>query len=132
MRCTMQSHRLRKAGPTSGESGQAMLFLLVVLGLVLLGAAAFSVDMGNIWFHRQAAQNAADAACVAGAMDMLVDATNGTASQGGFTPSTANTYDCSTNSTISPCQYAALNNYSGTAAGSVFVSFPSAVTGVTS
>src|SRR5438445_6225352 len=124
--------RRRRASHKAGESGQAMLFLLLVLGLVLLGAAAFSVDMGNFWFHRQAAQNAADAACVAGAMDMLVDATNGTASQGGFTPSTANTYDCSTNSTISPCQYAALNNYSGTAAGSVFVSFPSAVTGVTS
>jgi len=132
MRCTMKSHRLRKAGPTSGESGQAMLFLLLVLGLVLLGAAAFSVDMGNIWFHKQSAQNAADAACVAGAMDMLVDATNGVASQGGFTPSTSNTYDCSTNSTISPCRYAGLNKYGGAATGGVVVSFPSTVSGVTS
>jgi hypothetical protein len=127
-----KSNRFRKINCNTCESGQAMMFLLLALGLVLLGAAAFSVDMGNFWFHRQSAQNAADAACVAGAMDMLVDATNGAASQGGFTPSTSNTYDCSTNSTISPCQYAALNNYSGATTGSVVISFPSAVTGVPS
>ncbi len=37
----------------TGESGQAILFLLLALGIALLGAVAFSVDFGNTWFHRQ-------------------------------------------------------------------------------
>ena len=45
---------------------------MLALGLAFLAAAAFSVDMSNLWFHRQASQNAADSACTAGAMDLLV------------------------------------------------------------
>src|SRR5713226_606834 len=94
------------------ESGQVMLFVLLGLGLFLIGAMAFAVDMSNLWFNRQAAQTAADAACTAGAMDMLVDYTNGTTSQGGFTVSGSPTaVDCSTSQTPAPCQYATLNGF---------------------
>ena len=41
----------------SSESGQALVFLVLALALVFLGAGALSVDMSNLWFHRQAAQN---------------------------------------------------------------------------
>jgi len=91
-----------------------MLFTLLGLGLFLIGAMAFAVDMSNLWFNRQAAQTAADAACTAGAMDMLVDYTNGTTSQGGFSVSgTPSAVDCSVvaNQTTSPCQYATLNGF---------------------
>lgn len=106
------------------ESGQVMLFTLLALGLFLIGAIAFAIDMGNLWFHRQAAQTAADAACTAGAMNMLRDQTNGIATSGHFTRGT--NFDCntttpnsnssgSTNTTNpSPCVYAALNGYAST------------------
>src|SRR6266852_787199 len=94
------------------ESGQVILFVLLGLGLFLIGAMAFAVDMSNLWFNRQAAQTAADAACTAGAMDMLVDYTNGTTSQGGFTVSgSPSAVDCSTSQTPAPCQYATLNGF---------------------
>ena len=47
------------------------MFLLLILGTFLLASVGFAVDLSSMWFHRQAAQSAADAACVAGAMDML-------------------------------------------------------------
>ena len=88
------------------EAGQAMLFLVLCLGLVLLGAVAFCVDMGNLWWHRQAAQNAADAACTAGVMDLLP-----VAPTPGSTP----------NATTSAIYYAGKNGY---AAETVQVTFP--------
>src|ERR1700681_767250 len=93
----------------SSESGQALVFLVLALALVFLGAGALSVDMSNLWFHRQAAQNAADAACTAGAMDLLVDAQGGATGHQGFVNGTA--FNCSVGSTATPCQYAAKNGY---------------------
>src|SRR6476660_4088604 len=88
----MTSHRWSKKSRRPGEAGQAILFVMLALGLVLLGAVAFSVDMGNLWFHRQSAQSVADASCTAAAMDLLFSATGGGAS-GGFTPGTS--FSCS-------------------------------------
>ena len=45
------------------ESGQIMVSLLLMLTLFLLAMVGFAVDLTNLWFHRQAAQTAADAAC---------------------------------------------------------------------
>src|SRR5438046_1264840 len=98
-----------KKQTSRSESGQAILFILLALGIVLLGAVAFSVDMGNLWFHRQAAQTAADAACTAGVMDLLVDAQGGATGHQGFTNGTS--FRCTAGSTASPCQYATLNGY---------------------
>src|SRR6266567_1795971 len=103
-------------GRRNQQAGQAMTFLMLGLGLFLLGAMAFAIDLGAMWFTRQSAQTAADAACTAGAMDLLLDATNGTTTQGGFIAGT--NFDCNTttpNTTTTnpaPCYYAALNGYS--------------------
>src|SRR6476646_10318304 len=91
------------------DSGQAVVFVLMLLAVFLFGVAALGVDFANLWFHRQSAQTAADAACTAGAMDMLTDFNTGVANQGGFTPGTD--FVCASGSTIAPCQYAALNGY---------------------
>jgi Putative Flp pilus-assembly TadE/G-like len=115
------------------EEGQAMLFTLLVLGLFLIGAMAFAIDLSNTWFSRQSAQTAADAACTAGVMDMLVLATDGTMPTGSnFTSGTA--FDCFSTSTAAPCSYAALNGFgstinqssanSGTLGTNVYVDFP--------
>jgi Flp pilus assembly protein TadG len=102
-----------------------MVFVLLALGFFLLGAMAFAVDFGNLWFHRQAAQNAADAGCTSGAMDILVASQSAATGKQGFTIGTA--FDCATTPGATPCEYAAWNGYSGanTVPGNqVLVSFP--------
>jgi len=109
----------------AGEAGQAMLFVVLILGIFLLGALCFAFDLSNMWFHRQAAQTAADAACAAGAMDILVDVQSSATGKQGFTLGTP--YSCTTASTDSICTYAAKNGYNSnnTATGNlVNVSFP--------
>lgn len=121
-----KSHRAR-------EAGQAMLFVVLILGIFLLGSLCLAFDLSNMWFHRQAAQTAADAACTAGAMDLLVDAQGGATGNQGFTPGTGFNCSSSGSPTASVCQYAAMNGYdsSNTTPGNfVDVSFPGAVTGV--
>jgi hypothetical protein len=127
----MMTYRRRKTARHCSESGQALVFLVLALSIFFLAAGALSVDMSNLWFHRQAAQNAADAACTAGAMDLLVDAQGGATGHQGFVNGAA--FNCSVGSTAAPCQYAAKNGYTSNNAspGSlVSVSFPTSVTGV--
>lgn len=119
------------------ESGQAAVFLVLAMGLFLIGSMGFVVDGANLWFHRQSAQTAADAACTAGAMNMLSVAA-------GAKPPSENwigtSFLCSgssdngknkvPNSGFAPCQYAAFNGYtssglqSNQAGNDVSVIFP--------
>lgn len=118
------------------ESGQVNIFMILALGIFFLAFLGFAVDFANFWFHRRASQAAADAACQAGAMDLLVNATNNT-NLGGLGSPPAD-FDCATsgNSTSAPCQYALLNGYSSatldgkTPGTDVKVKFPATVDGV--
>src|SRR5215470_11268666 len=124
--------RFRRKRCRSGEAGQATLFVVLILGIFLLGGLCLAFDFSNMWFHRQAAQTAADAACTAGAMDLLVDSQGGATGHQGFTIGTA--YACTTTSTDSVCSYAAKNGYhsdNGAPGNLVNVSFPTSVNGVT-
>src|SRR5438034_10867972 len=56
------------------DCGQVVMFVMIGMATFLFGFIGLGVDMTNLWLHRQAAQSAADAACVAGAMDMLSSA----------------------------------------------------------
>ena len=110
---------MRKRTLKRSESGQATVFVMLTMGIFLLGAMAFAIDLGNMWFNRQSAQTAADAACTAGVMDLLVDATNGLTGLGNFTagtnPKTINcftTFPNTSSTAPSPCVYAALNGFS--------------------
>ena len=135
----MKPHFTKKAR-RSCESGQAMILMLLIFSLVMLGAIAFAVDMGMLWYHRQSAQNAADAACVAGAMDILVNAAgSATGNQGysftgntdncGYSAAVNNGFHCSAKPGAVPCIYATRNGYDGkgfTPGNDVCVSFPGA------
>jgi hypothetical protein len=130
----MTSHRWSKISRKPGEAGQAIMFVLLAMGFVLLGAIAFSVDMGNLWFHRQSAQNVADSSCTAAAMDMLFTA-NGGGAKGGFTPGT--NFSCSGSPGAAPCSYATKNmGYApssltaGTPGYDVAFTFPTTVAGL--
>lgn len=106
--------------------------------MLLIAAGGFAVDVSNLWFHRQAAQAAADSACQAGALDLLVNAA-GETPKSGFTPGLAGT--CAAGSTSSICLYASYNGYNSAGPGSqaantsawntVSYSFPASVAGVT-
>lgn len=119
------------------EGGQTITLVLLGLGLFLLGAVGIAVDVSNWWFHRQIAQGAADAACTAGVMDLLVSAEG--VGSGGFPPgSPPASFACSSASgaASATCKYAALNGYNGTgrvagrASNDVLVSFPGSVPGL--
>jgi hypothetical protein len=120
----------------NSESGQASILLIIMLATFLLASLAFAVDFGNIWFHRQTAQTAADAACQAGAMDLLYLAQGNTLPSMGFTPGTGS--DCTSSSGATMCWYAKRNGFSGagftatTAGSKVSWTFPAStsVTGV--
>jgi Flp pilus assembly protein TadG len=131
MKTSQSMFRRRTHRPS--EAGQALLFYILVLGTFLLAMLLFAFDLSNMWFHRQAAQTAADAACAAGAMDLLVDSQGGATGNQGFVNGTG--YNCTTTSTDSVCSYASKNGYTShnvTPGGNlVSVSFPSSVIGVT-
>lgn len=130
----------RKLPAFNSQSGQASVFLLVILGTFLLASVGFAVDLSSMWFHRQAAQSAADSACAAGAMDMLYLQNGTMTSSPGFVVGTSG--DCYSSSSAALCQYAGFNGYTATtsaggwgastAGGAVAVSwtFPTSVTGV--
>lgn len=137
-----QNHNSAQSSPIpieSRESGQIMVSLLLMLTLFLLATIGFAVDFTNLWFHRQAAQTAADSACQAGASDLylaIYNASSGlSAPNMGFTVGTSG--DCSMNSGAgSICFYANANGYNGTGlssgvSNSVAWTFPASVNGVT-
>jgi len=124
----------RPGSQDSVESGQIMVSLLLMLSIFLLAMVGFAVDLTNLWFHRQAAQTAADSACQAGAMDMAALAAGMALPNMGFTPGTP--ADC-TSGTGTICFYAKANGYNGAGivasspSNSVTWSFPASVPNVT-
>ena len=116
------------------EAGQIMVSLLLMLSIFLLAMVGFAVDLTNLWFHRQAAQTAADAACSGGAADMLMVAVGTPMPNMGFIPGTPG--DC-TSGAGTICFYANANGYNGAGFSANSVSnsvnwvFPSSIPGVT-
>jgi len=116
------------------DSGQATVLLLLMLSTFLLAMMAFAVDLTSIWFHRQAAKSAADAACLAAASDMLAISLGNTPPGTGFTPGTNS--DCASSPSAALCKYANFNGYDGAglnaaaASNSVSWTFLSSIPGV--
>jgi Flp pilus assembly protein TadG len=133
-RNTNVSGTICAARADGAESGQIMVSLLLMLAIFLLAMVGFAVDLTNLWFHRQAAQTAADSACQAGALDMAGLAAGMALPNMGFSPGTP--ADC-TSGAGTICFYANANGYNGaglssnSASNSVTWSFPTSVPGVT-
>jgi hypothetical protein len=129
----MKTRAIRRIPHFRRDDGQVTIFVVLALALFLLAFLGFAVDMTNLWFHRQMAQGAADAACQAGIMDVLVIAEGGVLPGAGFTPGTG--FNCSGFPNSSPCKYAAFNGYNGAGltagvpSNEVTVSFPGTVPG---
>jgi hypothetical protein len=116
------------------EDGQAAVSLVLMLGLFAMGVLGFGVDLSNVWFHKQAARAAADAACQAGAIDMLAGASSSGPGMG-FTKGTAS--NCVATPKATMCYYAGDNGYPalgltpGVDSNAVSWTFPTSVSGVT-
>ncbi len=52
------------------EAGQALVFAVVALGLLLLGFAGLGIDMGYLRYEKRLQQTAADAAAISGASNL--------------------------------------------------------------
>ncbi|MGA2905153.1 MAG: pilus assembly protein TadG-related protein [Candidatus Korobacteraceae bacterium] len=132
----MISGEVQRAGKTKRyrqETGQASVLVVLMLSLFLLGVLAFAVDYTNIWFQRQQAQTAADAACEAGAMDIFAIASGETMPNMGFSLGTAGNCNAYSSSGPTMCWYASKNGFNGYTGGAATVSwtFPGSVSGVT-
>lgn len=129
----------RRSVSRASEGGQAVIGLLLLFACITFAGLAFAIDFANLWFHRQATQSAADAACQAGVLDLLGMAGGLQLNSKGFTPGTAS--DCTTNSSATMCAYAGFNGYDGSgpqpatntssAWNTVSWTFPSSVPGTT-
>ena len=117
-----------------GEAGQASILVVLMLSLFLLAVLAFAVDYTNIWFQRQQAQTAADAACQAGAMDVYQTVSGTSLPNKGFVIGTGGDCNAYSSAGASMCWYANKNGFNGYSGGTADVawSFPSSVPGVTS
>lgn len=113
-----------------GEAGQATLLVIVALGIFLLGGLGLAIDASHLYAQRQMAQAAADAAAQSGILSIF-HGTNATAGSPFATGSPPTAYTCSTTNGTTPCAYARLNGFGGTAADTVSISFPTSVPGVT-
>jgi Flp pilus assembly protein TadG len=102
------------------EDGQAIVLVALAMGIFLLAAVGLAVDGSTLYTHRQMAQAAADAAAQAGIMSIF-DGTNGA---GTAKFSTSKTFTCTTTDAETPCAYARLNGFGGSATDTVIVSFP--------
>ena len=106
------------------QGGQALLLVVVALGIFLLGAVGLAIDGSTLYGQRQMAQAAADAAATAGIVSMF-DGTNGSGTHG-F--STSSSFTCSTSDARTPCYYAQTLNGFNSASDTVTIDFPSAAT----
>ncbi len=131
---TYESRSAQVAVRRSQEAGQASLVMVLMLSLFLLAVLAFAVDYTNLWFQRQQAQTAADAACQAGAMDIYQTVSGVTLPNIGFVIGTAGNCNSFSSPGPSMCWYAAKNGFNGYTSGPADVSwtFPTSVSGVTS
>ncbi len=115
------------------DDGQASIAVVLMLSLFLLAVLAFAVDYTNIWFQRQQAQTAADAACEAGAMDMYAMVSGVTLPNAGFVSGVGGNCNSYGSGGATMCWYANKNGFNGYNNGSATVSwtFPGSVNGVT-
>src|SRR5258708_36910210 len=96
----------------ASQRGQTFLMIAIFIAFFLLAVMGLATDYGQVWAHRQIVQAAADAACQAGAADVLLKFQDPTVSSAypqvnlGWV---GTAYDCSTNTGSSPCKYAVPN-----------------------
>lgn len=106
----------------NSEQGQAILLVVVAMGVFLVGALGLAIDGASLYGHRSMAQAAADAAAQAGILSMFNGTNVGTNL---FADTTAYTHTCTTSDVLTPCRHARRNGFGLTASDVVFIDIPS-------
>src|SRR5437773_8542716 len=91
------------------DKGQAIMLVVVAMGIVLVGGLGLAIDGSQIYAHTQMAQAAADAAAMAGILSMLQGVNTISTNPAKF-PTNA-TFTCTAADFQLPCQYARLNGF---------------------
>jgi hypothetical protein len=105
----------------SNQKGQALLLVVLAMGIFLIGSLGLVIDGAQMYGHRQMAQAAADAAAQAGIMSIF----NGTHASGPHAFPTS-TFTCATTDARTPCVYAAHNGFGGSAVDTITIDYPGA------
>src|SRR5678815_5101517 len=107
------------------EKGQAILLVLVAMGVFLIGAMGLAIDGANLYGHRGMAQVAADAAAQAAILSIFNDTNVGT---NAFAATTGYTHTCTagTSDVITPCRHARTNGFGMTSDDVVYIDVPTA------
>jgi hypothetical protein len=82
--------------------GSVIVYAALAL-VVLLGAAGLSIDMGNLYLQRDKAQRAADAAALAGAIQLMNNQGDVAASTAATNVAASNGYDNTVTGTVVTC-----------------------------
>ncbi|HYM12903.1 MAG TPA: Tad domain-containing protein [Bryobacterales bacterium] len=97
------------------QAGQAVILVLVALSLFVIGAIGLAIDGSQLYAQRQLAQNAADAATLAGMMSIFNNTNTaannnlfGNVPNGGGNPAPL---PCPANSDLTPCYFARQNGF---------------------
>jgi Flp pilus assembly protein TadG len=108
------------------KKGQAILLMLVAIGIFLIGGVGLVVDVSQLYTQQQMAQVAADAAAQAAMLGIVqgVDTIGSASIASGYTCTTG------TDSYIA-CQYARLNGFGSNASDIVKITYPSCGLGAT-
>jgi Flp pilus assembly protein TadG len=106
------------------EAGQAIIFVVLALGIFVLGAAGLAIDGSHLYAQRQMAQAAADAGAEAGILSIF----DGTNSVVGNTHGFSTAATCATSDLRTPCYYAQTMNGFNTSSDTVSFDFPTAAT----
>jgi Flp pilus assembly protein TadG len=111
------------------EKGQATMLVLVALSLFLLAGMGLTLDVSQLYSHRQMAQNAADASALA-AMRSIYNSTNTTNATfnntfGNIVTAGQNParLTCASNDNHTPCYYARQNGFDPANGDTVYVDF---------
>jgi hypothetical protein len=112
-----------------GEEGQAVVLVAVAMSVFLVAAIGLGIDGSHLYAQRQMAQTAADAAALSAIQSVFNGTYNGSGNPAAFSVTTFP--NCTTTDARTPCVYAANNGFGSSAADTVAMSFPNALTGVT-
>jgi hypothetical protein len=107
--------------PGNNEKGQAILLVVVAMGIFLIGALGLAIDGATLYGHREMAQVAADSAAQAAILSIYNGTNNST---NAFASSTSYTHTCTTTDVITPCRYARSNNFGSAAGDTVYIDVP--------
>lgn len=113
----------------NGKRGQAVLLVVVVMGIFLIGALGLAIDVSQLFGQQQMAQVAADAAAQAAMLSIFQGVNTVDTNPAAFSGAPGTSFTCdSTHLPTTPCKYAQMNGFGS--GDTITVSFsPCALTG---